>query len=287
MLEKTTQESEYVTVIRPKNGLFDLNLREVWRYRDLIWIYTKRTFALTYKQTVLGPIWIFLNPFITSLIYVLVFGGIAGIPTDGIPQMLFYLGGNAVWTFFSSSLTKTATTFTANANVFGKVYFPRLTFPISTVLSSAINFVVQMILFMAFWIYYLAVGQIHPNFAAILALPLVLLQVGALALGCGIIISSLTTKYRDLAILVTFGVQLWMYITPVVYPISTLGDGLLRTVLLLNPVTCGVEAFRYMFLGQGLVDPVWWLWSIGITLLVLLAGIVLFSRVEKTFMDTV
>ncbi|EDN00838.1 ABC-2 type transporter [Pseudoflavonifractor capillosus ATCC 29799] len=287
MLEKTTQESEYITVIRPKNGLFDLNLKEVWRYRDLIWIYTKRTFALTYKQTVLGPIWIFLNPFITSLIYVLVFGGIAGIPTDGIPQMLFYLGGNAVWTFFSSSLTKTATTFTANANVFGKVYFPRLTLPISTVLSSAINFVVQMILFMAFWIYYLAVGQIHPNFAAILALPLVLLQVGALALGCGIIISSLTTKYRDLAILVTFGVQLWMYITPVVYPISTLGDGLLRTILLLNPVTCGVEAFRYMFLGQGLVDPVWWLWSIGITLVVLLVGIVLFSRVEKTFMDTV
>lgn len=287
MGQKAAQETEYVTIIRPKNGIFDLNLKEVWRYRDLIWIYTKRTFALTYKQTVLGPIWIFLNPFITSLIYVLVFGGIAGIPTDGIPQMLFYLGGNAVWTFFSSSLTKTATTFTANANVFGKVYFPRLTLPISTVLSSAINFFVQMVLFMAFWIYYLAMGQIHPNFASILALPLVLLQVGALALGCGIIISSLTTKYRDLAILVTFGAQLWMYITPVVYPISTLGEGMMRTVLLLNPVTCSVEAFRYMFLGQGMVDPMWWLWSIGVTLAVLLVGIVLFSRVEKTFMDTV
>ena len=287
MGQKAAQETEYVTIIRPKNGIFDLNLKEVWRYRDLIWIYTKRTFALTYKQTVLGPIWIFLTPFITSLIYVLVFGGIAGIPTDGIPQMLFYLGGNAVWTFFSSSLTKTATTFTANANVFGKVYFPRLTLPISTVLSSAINFFVQMVLFMAFWIYYLAMGQIYPNFASILALPLVLLQVGALALGCGIIISSLTTKYRDLAILVTFGAQLWMYITPVVYPISTLGEGMLRTVLLLNPVTCSVEAFRYMFLGQGMVDPMWWLWSIGVTLAVLLVGIVLFSRVEKTFMDTV
>ena len=287
MGQKAAQETEYVTIIRPKNGIFDLNLKEVWRYRDLIWIYTKRTFALTYKQTVLGPIWIFLNPFITSLIYVLVFGGIAGIPTDGIPQMLFYLGGNAVWTFFSSSLTKTATTFTANANVFGKVYFPRLALPISTVLSSAINFFVQMVLFMAFWIYYLAMGQIYPNFASILALPLVLLQVGALALGCGIIISSLTTKYRDLAILVTFGAQLWMYITPVVYPISTLGEGMMRTVLLLNPVTCSVEAFRYMFLGQGMVDPMWWLWSIGVTLAVLLVGIVLFSRVEKTFMDTV
>lgn len=286
-MPQDTSKREFTTVIKPKTGFFDIDLKEVWQYRDLIWIYTKRTFALTYKQTVLGPIWIFLTPFITSLIYVLVFGGIAGIPTDGIPQMLFYLGGNAVWTFFSSSLTKTATTFTANANVFGKVYFPRLTLPISTVLSSAINFFVQMVLFMAFWIYYLAMGQIYPNFASILALPLVLLQVGALALGCGIIISSLTTKYRDLAILVTFGAQLWMYITPVVYPISTLGEGMLRTVLLLNPVTCSVEAFRYMFLGQGMVDPMWWLWSIGVTLAVLLVGIVLFSRVEKTFMDTV
>ena len=286
-MPQDTSKREFTTVIKPKTGFFDIDLKEVWQYRDLIWIYTKRTFALTYKQTVLGPIWIFLNPFITSLIYVLVFGGIAGIPTDGIPQMLFYLGGNAVWTFFSSSLTKTATTFTANANVFGKVYFPRLTLPISTVLSSAINFFVQMVLFMAFWIYYLAMGQIYPNFASILALPLVLLQVGALALGCGIIISSLTTKYRDLAILVTFGAQLWMYITPVVYPISTLGEGMMRTVLLLNPVTCSVEAFRYMFLGQGMVDPMWWLWSIGVTLAVLLVGIVLFSRVEKTFMDTV
>ena len=285
-MPQDTSKREFTTVIKPKTGFFDIDLKEVWQYRDLIWIYTKRTFALTYKQTVLGPIWIFLNPFITSLIYVLVFGGIAGIPTDGIPQMLFYLGGNAVWTFFSSSLTKTATTFTANANVFGKVYFPRLTLPISTVLSSAINFFVQMVLFMAFWIYYLAMGQIYPNFASILALPLVLLQVGALALGCGIIISSLTTKYRDLAILVTFGAQLWMYITPVVYPISTLGEGMLRTLLLLNPVTCSVEAFRYMFLGQGMVDPMWWLWSIGVTLAVLLVGIVLFSRVEKPSMDT-
>lgn len=286
-MQQDTPEQKFTTVIKPKTGLFDINLKEVWQYRDLIWIYTKRTFVLTYKQTILGPIWIFLNPFLTSLIYVFVFGGIAGIPTDGIPQMLFYLGGNAIWTFFSSSLTKTASTFTANSNVFGKVYFPRLTMPISTVLSSAINFCVQMLLFLAFWVYYLVNGAISPNYLAILALPLVLLQVGALALGCGIIISSLTTKYRDLAILVTFGVQLWMYITPVVYPISTLGEGWMRTILLLNPVTCGVEAFRYMFLGQGLVEPGWWLWSICVTVVVLLVGVVLFSRVEKTFMDTV
>ena len=286
-MQQDTPEQKFTTVIKPKTGLFDINLKEVWQYRDLIWIYTKRTFVLTYKQTILGPIWIFLNPFLTSLIYVFVFGGIAGIPTDGIPQMLFYLGGNAIWTFFSSSLTKTASTFTANANVFGKVYFPRLTMPISTVLSSAINFCVQMLLFLAFWVYYLVNGAISPNYLAILALPLVLLQVGALALGCGIIISSLTTKYRDLAILVTFGVQLWMYITPVVYPISTLGEGWMRTILLLNPVTCGVEAFRYIFLGQGLVEPGWWLWSTCVTVVVLLVGVVLFSRVEKTFMDTV
>lgn len=286
-MQQDTPEQKFTTVIKPKTGLFDINLKEVWQYRDLIWIYTKRTFVLTYKQTILGPIWIFLNPFLTSLIYVFVFGSIAGIPTDGIPQMLFYLGGNAIWTFFSSSLTKTASTFTANANVFGKVYFPRLTMPISTVLSSAINFCVQMLLFLAFWVYYLVNGAISPNYLSILALPLVLLQVGTLALGCGIIISSLTTKYRDLAILVTFGAQLWMYITPVVYPISTLGEGWMRTILLLNPVTCGVEAFRYMFLGQGLVEPGWWLWSTCVTVVVLLVGVVLFSRVEKTFMDTV
>lgn len=287
MEKKTAADGGFTTVIKPKTGLFDIDLKEVWQYRDLIWIYTKRTFKLTYKQTILGPAWIFLNPFLTSLIYVFVFGGIAGIPTDGIPQLLFYLGGNAIWMFFSSSLTKTAATFTANANVFGKVYFPRLTMPVSTVLSSAINFCVQMLLFLAFWAFYLVRGQIAPHFTAIVFLPLVLLQVGALALGCGIIISSLTTKYRDLAILVTFGAQLWMYITPVVYPMSTLGDGWMRTILLINPMTSAVEAFRYMFLGQGMVDPLCWAWSIAFTLVVLVLGVVLFSRVEKTFMDTV
>ncbi len=278
---------EYHTHITSKHKPFDLNLREVWQYRDLIWLYTKRSFQLTYKQTVLGPAWIFLNPFITSLIYAFVFGGIAGIPTDGIPSILFYMGGNAIWGFFSRSLTQTASTFTANAGVFGKVYFPRLTMPISTVLSAGINFFVQLILFLIFWAYYIIQGTITPNYWAILLLPLVLLQMGALALGCGIIISSLTTKYRDLAILVTFGVQLWMYITPVVYPMSTLGDSWMRTVLLVNPVTCGVEAFRYIFLGQGMVEPLWWIISTAVTVVVLLVGIILFNRVEKTFMDTV
>ncbi len=235
----------------------------------------------------LGPTWIFLNPLLSSLIYTFVFGGIAGISTDGVPQLLFYMGGNAVWIFFSNSINKTAATFTANANVFGKVYFPRLTLPISTILSAAINFFIQMLMFLAFWAYFLATGAISPNFWAIPLIFPVLVQMGCLALGCGVIISSLTTKYRDLAMLVTFGVQLWMYITPVVYPLSTITTPWMRTVILLNPVTCGVEAFRYIFLGQGMVEPFWWMISIAMTLVVLIAGVVLFNKVEKTFMDTV
>ncbi len=282
-----SNNNTHYTRITSKNKLFDLNLREVWQYRDLIWLYTKRTFQLTYKQTILGPLWIFFNPLITSLIYAFVFGGIAGIPTDGIPSILFYMGGNAVWSFFSSSLTKTASTFTANAGVFGKVYFPRLTMPISNVLSSAISFCIQLAIFLAFWIFYVITGDVAPNYAALPLLIPVILQLGCLALGCGIIISSLTTKYRDLSILVGFGVSLWMYITPIVYPISTLGDGWMRTILLINPVTCGVEAFRYIFLGQGMLDPLWWGVSAGVTIVVLFLGIILFNRVEKTFMDTV
>ncbi len=279
--------NDYEIIIKPSNHLLQLNLKEVWKYRDLIYLYTKRSFQLTYKQTVLGPAWIFLNPFLTSLIYAFVFGGIAGISTDGIPQILFYMGGNAVWTFFSQSMIKTANTFTTNANVFGKVYFPRLTLPISTVLSAGINFLIQMVMFLAIWIYYVVVGQVNPNYYAIPLLVLVLLQMGCLALGCGIIISSLTTKYRDLAILVTFGVQLWMYITPVVYPISTISTPWMRTIILVNPVTAGVEAFRYIFLGNGMLDFSQWIFTCAVTTVILLLGIILFNKVEKTFMDTV
>ncbi len=277
----------FETVITSKNKLFNLNLKEVWKYRDLIWLHTKRSFSVTYKQTILGPIWMFLNPFISSIIYAIVFGGIAGISTDGAPQLLFYMGGNAIWSFFASCLNKTASTFTANASTFGKVYFPRLTMPISTVLFSAISFGIQMIMFLGFWVYYIAVGAVQPNFAAIPLIIPVLLQLGCLAMGFGIIISSLTTKYRDLSILVTFGVQLWMYITPVVYPISTIGEGWMRNILLINPVTCGVEAFRYIFLGNGMLSPFWWLITGVITVVVLFFGIVLFNKIEKTFMDTV
>ncbi len=278
---------DFQTKITSKHKAFSLNLKETWRYRDLIWLHTKRSFTVTYKQTILGPIWMFINPFISSLIYAFVFGGIAGISTDGAPQLLFYMGGNAVWTFFSSCLTKNATTFTANAGTFGKVYFPRLTMPIATMLSAVINFGIQMIMFLMFWVYYIAIGAVSPNYFAIPLLIPVLLQLGCLSMGFGIIISSLTTKYRDLSILVGFGVQLWMYITPVVYPMSTIEAGWMRTVLLINPVTCGVEAFRYVFLGTGMLDPLWWAVSTVVTLVVLLFGILLFNKVEKTFMDTV
>ncbi len=281
------EQRDYHVTLEPKTGWFDFNLKEVWQYRDLIIQNTKRSFTVKYKQTVLGPAWLFISPIITSLIYLFVFGGIAGIPTDGIPSILFYLGGNAVWSYFASCLTGTSSTFTANAGVFGKVYFPRLTMPISTVLSSVINFAIQMILFLGVWLYYVFTGQVFPHYEAILLLPLLLLQIGMLGLGFGIIISSLTTKYRDLTILVGFGVSLWMYITPIVYPLSKAGNGGLRTLLCINPVTSGVELFKYMFLGQGMVSPFWWGITIAVTVIVLVVGIIIFSKVEKTFMDTV
>ncbi len=281
------QAPKYHTHITAKHRWFDLNLKEVWQYKDLIWLFTKRSFALTYKQTVLGPAWIFLNPFFTSIIYTFVFGGIAGMSTDGVPQILFYLCSNAIWTFFSTCVTKNATTFTGNANVFGKVYFPRLTTPISNVLSSLIQFFVQMLLVAAFLVYYVITKEVQPNWSAMPLVLVALLELGIMGLGVGIIISSLTTKYRDLAILVTFGVSLWMYATPIVYPLSQLGDGMMRTVLELNPVTAPVEMFRYALLGHGSFNMLQITISWTFTLIVIVAGIMIFNRVEKTFMDTV
>lgn len=277
----------YHTHITSKHHLLELNLKEVWQYRDLIWLFTKRNFTVTYKQTILGPAWLFLNPLISSIIYAFVFGGIAGIGTDNIPSILFYMYGNAIWIFFSTCVTKNASTFTANANVFGKVYFPRLTIPISNMLSSVIQFGIQMLLVMALLIYYIIKGAVNPHWLAWLTIPFALLHLGLLGLGCGIVISSLTTKYRDLSILVTFGVQLWMYITPIVYPMSQLSDGIIKKLLMLNPVTAPIEVLRYAILGQGTVMPHYLVLSICITLVILLLGIMIFNKVEKTFMDTV
>lgn len=280
-------EVNYHKHITSDHNLFDLKLKEVWQYRDLIVLFTKRNFITRYKQTVLGPAWLFINPIISSLIYCFIFGGIAGISTGEVPQMLFYMSGNAIWAFFSSTVNRNASTFTANANVFGKVYFPRLTTPISNVMTSIIEFGIQMILVLVFIVYYMIIGAVNPNWGAWLLVPAVLLHLGMMGMGVGIIISSMTTKYRDLSILVGFAVQLWMYITPVVYPLSQGGEGWIRTVLLINPVTAPVEMFRYAVLGFGEIMPAALIWSWVFTIIVMVFGIMVFNKVEKTFMDTV
>ncbi len=280
-------KEKYYTYITSERKWFDLNLKEVWQYRDLIILFTKRSFQVTYKQTILGPAWLFLNPFITSVIYTFVFGGIAGMSTDGVPQILFYMSGNAIWAYFSSCVTKNAATFTSNATVFGKVYFPRLTTPISNILSSIINFLIQMCLVAIFFVYYLLKGEVTPNWLMMLTIPLILIVLGIMGMGFGIIISSMTTKYRDLSILVSFGVQLWMYATPIIYPISTMGSGWMRIILMANPVSAPIELFKYALLGQGEILIGSLIWSVIFTVAVALIGIIIFNRVEKTFMDTV
>lgn len=278
---------KYHTHIESKHKLLDFNLKEVWHYKDLIWLFTKRSFTVRYKQTILGPLWLLLNPFITSVMYNLVFGVIAGLSTEGVPQILFYMGSHAVWAFFASCLTSTANTFLSNSRIFGKVYFPRLTMPISSVLSAFINFCIQMLMFSIFWVYFISVGEVSPNWMYIPLFVLVLFQLGCLGLGLGIIISSMTTKYRDLQVLVGFGVQLWMYGTPVVYPLSQLTNKTLILLSHINPVTQAMETFRYIFLGTGNVSFFWWCVSVAITVVILFFGIILFNKVEKTFMDTI
>ena len=279
--------NKYHTHISSRHRWLELNLKEVWQYRDLITLFTKRNFTVTYKQTILGPAWLFLTPLFSSIVQAFVFGGIAGIETDGVPQMLFYLCSNAIWAFFASCLTNNANTFTANAYMFGKVYFPRLTTPISNVLSSIIRFGIQMILVLMFMAYFLVRGQVQPNWAAWLMIPVELLHLGILGMGFGIIVSSMTTKYRDLTVLVDFGVSLWMYLTPIVYPLSTLGDNWMKTILMVNPVTPAVEMMRYALLGQGTVHMGYYGLSWLVTVLVAVLGVMVFNKVERTFMDTV
>ena len=278
----------WTTVIRPRSGWFDINLKELWQYRDLTLMFVKRNFTVLYKQTILGPAWILLNPLITTLIFNVVFGNMAGMPTDGVPSFLFYMAGNTVWTFFANCVNNTANTFVTNSQVFGKVYFPRLTMPVSQVLTSLINFLIQAAMFLCFWVYFFATGSDVHFTLWTLALPLVILQVMLLGLGVGIIVSSLTTKYRDLAIAVGFGVQLWMYASPVVYPLSMLDESpRLKVLVQLNPMTAPIEVFRAATLGTGSVSAGAILYSVVVTLVALVLGVVLFSRIEKTFMDTV
>lgn len=278
-------EQNWTTVIKPKSKLLDLQLGELWKYKDLIIMFVKRDFKTMYKQTVLGPLWIIINPLLTTIMQIFVFGNIAGLSTDGTPQFVFYLSGNAIWLYFSESFTKTANTFVNNSAVFGKVYFPRLVTPISVTLSGLVTFAVQFVVLIISVIYYCIQGTVSPN-GYLLLLPLLLLELAMLSLGCGIIISALTTKYRDLSILVTFGVQLWMYGSAIVFPISSLPTKL-ANILLLNPVVPIVETFRYGVTGNGSIPWHFLLFSMIETVCVLFIGIIIFNRVEKTFMDTV
>lgn len=278
---------QYHIHVSAKHHFLELKLKEVWQYRDLVALFVKRDFTVSFKQTILGPAWIFLTPLFSSLVHAFVFGGIAGISTEGVPTLLFYLCSNAVWAFFSNCLVGNAGTFTNNAHVFGKVYFPRLTTPIANVFSASIRFGVQMLLVLGFLVYFLIQGQVSPNWLMWLLIPVELVHLGILGMGCGIIISSMTTKYRDLSVLVDFGVSAWMYITPVVYPLSTLGEGWIRSFLLINPVTPAIELLRLAILGQGTVYWGFYGLSWVVTIAVALVGIMMFNKVERTFMDTV
>ena len=280
-----------VTLIRPKSGWFDLPIRELFRYRDLILLFVKRDFVSLYKQTVLGPAWAVIQPFLTTIVFSLVFGSIAGLAPDGVPSFLFYLSGTVVWTYFSNCLTRTSDTFIANAGILGKVYFPRLVMPVSTVLSKLIDFAIQYGFFLIFLVIYGLTGAaIRPNWLVLLT-PVLLLQLAMLSLGCGVIISAATTKYRDLRMLVSFGVQLWMYASPVAYDMFSMSvfapGSKYYALYMLNPVTPIVNLFRYAYLGIGQVDWLYYGISWAVTCGLLFVGIVLFSRVEKTFMDTV
>ena len=279
-------DDDWSEIIQPRTRLLDLGLRDVWRYRDLVMLFVRRDFVSTYKQTILGPIWFFIQPLLTTITYMIVFGGIANLSTDGLPQLPFYLAGVTIWNYFAQTLTSTSTVFTANAAIFGKVYFPRLTMPLSIVVSNLVRFGIQFALFLGVWGYYLITqNSLHPNFYILLT-PLLLLLMGLLSLGLGMIFSALTTKYRDLAMLLTFGVQLLMYATPVIYPLSKLPLKY-KPFILANPLSSIVETFRYAFLGSGTFS---WLalgYSAAVTVVILLVGTVIFNKVEKSFTDTV
>lgn len=277
----------YYKKISAKHPLFDLKIREVWNYRDLILLFTKRNFAVSYKQTILGPLWLFLNPLLSSYMHMIVFGDIAGLSTDGTPKLLFYFTGTAVWGLFSSCLTGNSNTFVANAGLFGKVYFPRLTVSISNVLSNGIKFLIQFSLIIVLILYYVVKEVVFPHWLLWFFIPVILIHLGLMGMGIGIFISSITTKYRDLSVLVGFGVNLWMYATPVVYPISQLEDSLLKEIILLNPVTGPMELFRYIILGHGAILYKSLFISWAFTLVILLFAVIIFNRVERTFMDTV
>lgn len=285
-MNETSETQEWESEIKSEDSLFSINFKEVWQYRDLLLMLVKRDYISTYKQTILGPIWFFVQPILTMIIYVILFGQIAKLPTDGAPQIVFYLSGITIWNYFSESLTKTSSVFRDNAAIFGKVYFPRLIMPLSIVVSALIKFGIQFTLFIAIVLYYTFIEhKIHPNLW-ILATPFLLLLMSLFSLGLGMIFSSMTTKYKDLVFLLTFGIQLFMYATPVVYSITSIPEKY-QWIVLANPLTSIFQCFRYGYLGSGSFDPNGLLYSVGIIVVLLSIGVVIFNKVEKSFMDTV
>ncbi|MEO6693750.1 MAG: ABC transporter permease [Ignavibacteria bacterium] len=285
-MNKSSPESEWTLEIKPVSGWFNFHLKDVWRYRDLLFMFVRRDFVAVYKQTILGPFWFFLQPILTTITFTIVFGNIAKIPTDGIPPILFYMSGIVCWGYFADCLTRTSSTFITNANIFGKVYFPRLVSPLSNIISLLLKFGIQIFLFICFLIYYKIQG-LNVNFNIyMLLVPYLIFLMAGLGLGFGIIVSSLTTKYRDLTFLISFGVQLLMYATPVIYPLSALPEKY-RWIVLANPMTAIVDTFRFAFLQAGQFNPGNLIYSTIFMIVVLSIGIVVFNRVEKTFMDTV
>ena len=279
-------QDERITTVSAEKSWFGFNLSELWRYRDLALLFVKRDLVNSFKQTVLGPIWILINPLLSTLVFTVIFGVIAGISTDGRPQFLFYMSGNILWGFFSSCLSRASSTFLGNARLFGKVYFPRLVVPVAGIIYNLVNFMLQTLLFVVLIIIYVIIGaNIHPNIFIAFA-PLMVIHTAALGTGIGLIVSSVTAKYRDLNILVSFGLSLLMYITPVVYPISQVPPDY-RWIMLLNPVAPIVECYRYAFLGSGVFVWQYWLLSIAVTAVVVFLGLLVFHRVEKNFIDTV
>jgi len=277
---------EWDLIIRPQRSWWDLRLGELWRYRDLVRLFVWRDFVAYYKQTILGPLWYLIQPVLTTLVFTVIFGNIAKLSTDGLPPFLFYLAGNTIWSYFSGCLMSTSNTFTANAGIFGKVYFPRLSIPVSVTISNLISFAIRFGLFLAFWCYFLLMGsEVRPNLW-ILVLPALVLMMAGMGLGLGIIVSSLTSKYRDLQHLVSFGVQLLMYATPVIYPLSSV-QGIWRWLLIANPMTPVIEIFRLAFLGTSSLNPSYLFYSAFFAVIVFFIGVLIFNRVETTFMDTV
>ena len=282
-------QKKWDIIIQPNSKLFNLNLKEVWSYKDLLNMYVKRDIVTLYKQTILGPIWYIIQPLTTTIMFMFVFGGIAGISTDGLPQPLFYMAGILCWNYFSECLTRCSETFNANQNVFGKVYFPRLVVPISIVISSLLKMTIQFALFIAIYIFYIFQGYSPQVTWYILLFPLLIIMLAGLGLGFGLLISSMTTKYRDLIFLVSFGVQLWMYITPVIYPLSVLKNNYPQYVwaIVINPLTAVIETFKIGFLGQGTFSWTYLIYSLLFTFVIMTWGIVIFNKVQRSFMDTI